>query len=476
VLGTGQAGCSLSESIIVLQGLIAIACTWIAFRRAKALPRCFGFCSASCWWSWLFPQSCKSSARCRATPLAGTDARTALRPLWRSGSDDALPSRHPLAHSRKFEIFLDLLQVAIVVGLIYSAFFFVPCVMLPADAMTRDVSISDAQSLLLLIAAFIRLQFVRAGRNRSLLIRLGLFLMICAVATFIGDWLYLKNDPGIAAWIDLLWSIPQAAAALIAITWRLRPIPLPLPLPSRPVFVFSASTWFWLPCFPASLCSWIDGNKHRSNAHGRGDRRLAPLVHLRLALTQFHQQQEIASVSGAAAGNGFARGSRPPVDDSRRQTAEITQISELEACFTPAHPRRSCFALFRSVAALFPGHRLHRILSAPRTTSNRSLNGAFVRQTGSSRPSNVGRCDGERFMCTPEDTRNRGALTAWRKVLRCAFPHRERRAIGTLSIQDNGLMHPGPDPEFDSNALARRRHLAAAVAEHLSLAVANSAS
>jgi len=52
---------------------------------------------------------------------------------------------------------------------------------------------------LLLIAAFIRLQFVRAGRNRSLLIRLGLFLMICAVATFIGDWLYLKNDPGIAA-------------------------------------------------------------------------------------------------------------------------------------------------------------------------------------------------------------------------------------------------------------------------------------
>jgi len=41
--------------------------------------------------------------------------------------------------------------------------------------MTRDVSISDAQSLLLLIAAFIRLQFVRAGRNRSLLIRLGLF-------------------------------------------------------------------------------------------------------------------------------------------------------------------------------------------------------------------------------------------------------------------------------------------------------------
>jgi len=62
---------------------------------------------------------------------------------------------------------------------------------------------------------------------------------------------------------------------------------------------------------------------------------------------------------------------------------------------------------------------------------------------------------------------------AWRRSFGVHSLIVNGEAIGTLSIQDNGLMHPGPDPEFDSNALARRRHLAAAVAEHLSLAVAN---
>jgi len=101
-------------------------------------------------------------------PLLPEPTRGLLYASMRSGSDDALPSRHPLAHSRKVRNISrsasgrdrrrpDLL-----------AFFFVPMrVMLPADAMTRDVSISDAQSLLLLIAAFIRLQFVRAGRTAA---------------------------------------------------------------------------------------------------------------------------------------------------------------------------------------------------------------------------------------------------------------------------------------------------------------------
>ena len=53
---------------------------------------------------------------------------------------------HP-RHSRvKSEIFLDLFQVCIVVALIYSTFFF-PSVggMLPADALLRNLSISNVQ-------------------------------------------------------------------------------------------------------------------------------------------------------------------------------------------------------------------------------------------------------------------------------------------------------------------------------------------
>src|ERR1035438_2910854 len=43
VLGTGRTGCSLSEFIISLQGLLAIACTWIAYRRAQGVTALFWF-------------------------------------------------------------------------------------------------------------------------------------------------------------------------------------------------------------------------------------------------------------------------------------------------------------------------------------------------------------------------------------------------------------------------------------------------
>jgi len=160
VLGTGQAGCSLSESIIVLQGLIAIACTWIAFRRAQGVTALFWFLFGVVLVVLAVPTVLQIFGTVFGQPLLPEPTRGLLYALY--GAPVLMMLFLPDTHWRtrvKFEIFLDLLQVAIVVGLIYSAFFFVPMrVMLPADAMTRDVSISDAQSLLLLIAAFIRLQ------------------------------------------------------------------------------------------------------------------------------------------------------------------------------------------------------------------------------------------------------------------------------------------------------------------------------
>ena len=70
----------------------------------------------------------------------------------------------------------------------YSTFFFLPVQrMLPLEATVRSVSVSDLQSLLLLIAGFVRMQFARVPAIRSLLLRLTLSLMVCAITTFIGD-------------------------------------------------------------------------------------------------------------------------------------------------------------------------------------------------------------------------------------------------------------------------------------------------
>ncbi len=126
----------------------------------------------------------------------------------------------------KFEIFLDLFQVAIVVALIYSTFFFLPAQrMMPDQALLHNISISNAQSLLLLIAAMVRLQFVRLRSTRALLLRLALFLLVCAVATFVGDWIDLHHYWSMAAWFTLGWTIPQVAAGLIALTWVPSPEP-----------------------------------------------------------------------------------------------------------------------------------------------------------------------------------------------------------------------------------------------------------
>src|ERR1700731_1302930 len=43
VLGTGRPGRGLAESILVLVSLLALACTWNAFRRAQGITALFWF-------------------------------------------------------------------------------------------------------------------------------------------------------------------------------------------------------------------------------------------------------------------------------------------------------------------------------------------------------------------------------------------------------------------------------------------------
>ena len=481
VLGTGQAGCSLSESIIVLQGLIAIACTWIAFRRAQGVTALFWFLFGVVLVVLAVPTVLQIFGTVFGQPLLPEPTRGLLYALY--GAPVLMMLFLPDTHWRtrvKFEIFLDLLQVAIVVGLIYSAFFFVPMrVMLPADAMTHNVSISDAQSLLLLIAAFIRLQFVRAGRNRSLLIRLGLFLMICAVATFIGDWLYLKNDPGIAAWIDLLWSIPQAAAALIAITWAPSPDPASAPAPQQASFFGLLGINLVLVAMLSCVALLMDRWKQATGATLTDVAIGASLLSFtfRLALTQFHQQQEIAQRKAA---QRQATASHEEVgrllDDSRRQTAEITQISELGSLLHACTSKEEVFRLIpERLRRLFPGASgCIALLSASKNHLESVAQWGICTANGIFAPEQCWALRrGTVHVHSGGHSEPRCAHLLGEGPSVCIPLIVNGEAIGTLSIQDNGLMHPGPDPEFDSNALARRRHLAAAVAEHLSLAVAN---
>jgi diguanylate cyclase (GGDEF)-like protein len=378
----------------------------------------------------------------------------------------------------KSEIFLDFFQVAIVVGLVYSTFFFLPAQrMLPADALLHDISLSDVQSLLLLIAVLVRLQFARVPSTRNLFLRLALFLIVCAVATFVGDWIYLHYSSSVSAWFDLGWAVPQVAAGLIALTWVPSPEPESTPEPANFLGFLGANVVLvaMLACINLLMDRW-------KQAHGEilTDVAIAASLlafTLRLALTQFHQQQEIAHRKAA---QKQATASHQEVgrllDDSRRQTAEITQVSELGSLLHACTSREEVFRLIpERLRRLFPG--ASGAISLLSASGNRVDSAAQWGVNPTDQIFSPEQCWALRRGCTHvhpggrSEPRCSHLLGEGASV--CIPLIANGDAIGTFSLQEDDRLSPIPDRAPDADALARRRQLADTVAEHIALAMAN---
>jgi len=479
VFGTGRAGRGVAESILVLASLLSLACVWIAFRRAQGIAALFWFLfvlvlavllvpTALQTYDTLFDQSILSDSTWRL--LYCLYGAPILMMLF-------LPDSYRRARVRS-EIFLDLFQVAIVVGVIYSTFFFLPArQMLAADALLRNLSISNAQSLLLLIAALVRLQFARVPSTRGLLLRLALFLLVCAVATFAGDWIDLHHYVSAAAWFDLGWAIPNVAAGILALTWTPSPETQSTPEPANFLSFLGTN----LALVAVLVCTNLFMGRWKQAYGGTlADVAIAASLvafTLRLALTQFHQHQEIAQRKTAqdqltASHQEIAR----LLADARRQTAEITQISDLGSLLQACTSREEVFRLIpERLRRLFPG-----------ASGCIALLNASRNRVGS--VAKWGICPADQIFAPGECwALRRGRIHAQpggRSDSRCSHLLGEGPsvcipliangdAIGILSVQDHDPPHPVPDPDVDASAFARRRQLAATVAEHIALAVAN---
>jgi len=479
VLGTGRSGLGVALFSLVLTSFLALACTWDAFRRAHDITALFWFLFAAVLVVLLIP-----------TALQTYDAlfgRTTLpNSTWRLlyclyGAPILMMLFLPETDRRarvKYEISLDLFQVAIVVALIYSTFFFLPAQrMMPADALLRNLSISNTQSLLLLLAALVRLQFARVPSTRGLLLRLALFLLVCAVATVIGDWIDLHHYLSAAAWFNLGWAIPQVAAGFIALTWAPSPKAPSTPQPAN--FLSFLGTNLVL---VAMLCCINLLMNRWKQDYGETLTDVAIAVSLlaftlRLALTQFHQQQEIAERKAAqkqviVSHEKVGR----LLDDARRQTAEITLISELGSLLQACTSREEVFRLIpERLRRLFPG--ASGCISLLSDSRNRVES---VAEWGVCPTDNIfspQQCWALRRGCTH-------AHPGGRSEPRCSHLLGESPSVcipliangdtfGTLSIQNDDPLFPSSFPDADSDAFARRRHLAATVSEHIALAVAN---
>jgi diguanylate cyclase (GGDEF)-like protein len=479
VLGTGRSGSCLSEFSLVLMTVLAIGCTWMAFRRARGITALFWFLFAVDLMVILVPTFIQAYDTLLGQMLLPDSTRDLLFCLY--GAPVLmmlfLPAHHRRARVR-YEIFLDLFQVAIVVSLIYSTFFFLPVQrMLPADALLHDITFSDVQCWILLIAVFVRLQFVGIASNRGLLLRLALFLLVCAAATYIGDRIQLRGNPVFIAWADLVWAVPMVAAGLVAITWT--------PSPEHG----SSSA-------PENLLSFLGSNlvliamlltmgllmDRWKQAYGETLTNLAIAASLfaftfRLALTQFYQQQEIAQRKVAQEQLSVAhREVGRLLDESHRQTAEITQISELGSLLQACTSREEVFRLIpERLRRLFPG--ASGCISLFSRSRNRVESAAEWGVCATGQIFSPEQCWGLRRGCAHvhagglSDPRCTHLLGQGASV--CIPLIANADAIGILSIQNDDPLTPSSEAEPDPKSFARRRQLAAGVAEHIAVAVAN---
>jgi diguanylate cyclase (GGDEF)-like protein len=483
LLGTARAGCAFAESILVLDSLVALACAGTAFRRARGISALFWFLFASILVVLLVPTAFQTYDTLTGQTTLSDSTWRLLYCLY--GAPILMMLFLPESYRGaqvKSEIVLALVQIAIVVGLVYSTFFFLPDRrMLPADALLHDITISDVQSLLLLIAAAVRLQFARLASTRSLLLRLAVFLAVCAVATFIGDWIDLHHYVFAAAWFNLGWAVPQAAAALVAITWN--PAAELEAAPPATNFLGFVGTNLALVSMLCGLNLLMD---RWQQAYGSvlADVAIAASLlafTLRLALTQFRQQQEIARRQAAqkeltSSHQKVAR----LLEDARRQTAEITQISELGSVLHACASREEVFRLIpERLRRLFPGASgsVSLISASGNRVQSEAAWGMLFPADQIFAPEE---CWALRRGCTHAESgggsstrcthlRGQGASV-------CIPLIANGEAIGALAIQnDDALHHPlsDLDTDVDSDSFAHRRQLAATVAEHIALAVAN---
>ena len=477
LLGTGPWGMGVSELIVILYNLIAFTCAWAALRRAES--------TAALFWS-LFAASLLILFIPELLLLVTTLFHRALvsEPTWRVlwclyGAPILMMLFLPDVHRRarvKTEIFLDLFQVALVVGLSYSTFFYLPLrQMLPPEALLRNLNVSNLLSIFLLSAIFVRLRFTHAPATRSLLHRLGIFVLVCGTVTFIGNWIDLHHYQSAAAWFDLGWDLPLVAAAFVALTWKPAPETQSALEPANFLSFFGTNLVLVavLSCINLLTDTW-------KAAHGAmlTDAALAATLVAftwRLALTQYHQQQEISQREAAQyelfAANEMIGGL---LEESRAHARAITQISELGSLLQACASRDEAFRIIpERLRQLFPG--TSGAISVLSTSKNRAESQA-----------EWGPCAPADQIFAPEEcwALRRGCShvhPGGESALRC--PHlgadgasvclpliANGEALGVLAIQENEIIARDTSSADPSPAW---RPLATAAAEHIALALSN---
>ena len=477
-LGTGRAGRGVSLLILVVHNLLAFACAWIAFRRARGVAAAFWLLYAVSLLTLLIPTAFGAYDRVFERSTLSDSTWRVLFCLY--GAPIVMMLFLPDADRErmKSEVFLDLFQVAIVVGLTFTSLFLLPVQrLLASDALLRNVSVSNVESFFLLAGVSLRLLITRGPGARNLLLRLGVFLVFCAAVTFVGNWIDVHRYTSASAWFDLGWAIPYVAGGFVALTWSPPTMALDAQVPTG--FVSSLGTNLVLVailfCIDLLMSRW-------KAAHGETLTAIAVAAShsafaIRLALTQYRQEQEIAR-RRAAQGELFAANKTITglLEDVRNETRAVTQISELGSLLQACASRDEAFRVIpERLARLFVG-----------TSGALSVLSASKDRLESVAEWGIRPLLDQTFAPDECWSLRRGcahSVPAGDSSLRCAHIQTSLSSvcipliangetIGVVSIQDDD-QRSDASTSLASDGLARRNQLASAVAEHIALTISN---
>jgi len=469
ILGTGRAGMGLSEFVLVQHNLLALGCAWIAFRRAQGAAALFWFLFGVTLLVLLLPATILTFTTSFNRELVSSATWRVLYSLY--GTPVLMMLFLPSSERQrlKAEIYLDLFQVTIVASLGFYTFFYLPLRhMLPSDALLRNLDLSNLESVFLLAAVGIRLRSV-SSQARRLLLRLALFVLFCAIVTFIGNWIDERHLSTLSAWWDLGWALPYVAAGLVAITWTPKPeSDTPVgPTNFRSFLGKNLALVGLLAGIHALTDLWQEANGVILTNVVVAGSLLAFTV--RLALTQFHQHEEIAQRRCAqdelsAANETIAS----LLEETRMEASTIAQVGQVGTLLQSCSSRDEAFRLLPEwLARLFPGTSgslsildLSRTRAEPVVTWGTPFPLPQSMAATSSQPSGG----------TPQTPPGSPLTTAGAPITVPLIAHGE--ALGVLAIQDAGPVADISGPS-SARSFDRQTQVAYSVAEHLALTIAN---
>ena len=226
LLGTGDGGRVSSQSLQALVAVLAGLACFMAAARGREFSRSFWCLAGSAFLLWSLAQ------------VISTYALFSLPGPHRSGAANIILyffSFTPLFASlfltpfvkdsaRRWEFFLDFMQILVVSAAFYLLFFYASWWHLTdLEWVERRAASVDIRNLLLSLGFVIRAFASRSARERELYARVGGPVLLYSLGFWIGKRGIALWSVRLGTWFDLGWTLPFLLIVLLAESWQDQP-------------------------------------------------------------------------------------------------------------------------------------------------------------------------------------------------------------------------------------------------------------